>query len=426
MATLAIIGAGIGGCSAAYFASKYIPGIKVTIYESQDRIGGRILTQKEFGTNLEIGAAFFNGGNKTILSIVNAEKLKVKRVDERKHFAVWNGSKIIFRSNKQAAITNLKLLLRYKISIIRALLLLRKAKQQISNLYSQELKAPTEIEELLESSGLKKWYTKSFDELLTERGVHNSFIDEIVTPITRIIYSQNANMGGFAGISSLIGVYGAPIYNFTEGNCSFPAHLTEASHAVVNQGRRVSKIEKTAQGFYKVIAENEETVFDGVIIAAPLDLAGIEFKGVSNYDLVPQRYQTLYTKAMKGVFNTSYFGLSESTEPPAIVLTTKNVAPITLFNIQKIENSESLVTISSTDPINDEIFTSIFKDKGVPVLQHCWKSAYPIFKPVTKLTPTRFDKKLIYLNSIEASVSSMETAAFSALNAVKMISTEFS
>ena len=209
MASLAVVGAGVGGCSAAYFARKYFPAVKVTIYDVQDRVGGRILTQKADGINLEVGASFFNGANKTILGIVNAERLRVQRVEKRFDFAVWNGSKFIFRSNKKAALTNLKLLLQYKLSIVRTLLLLREAKRQIAKLYGEEWKNPVNIDDLFELTGLKEWCAKTFDELLTERGVSSTFIDEVATPITRTIYSQNADLGGFAGISSLIGVYGS-------------------------------------------------------------------------------------------------------------------------------------------------------------------------------------------------------------------------
>jgi len=46
MVKLAVIGAGIGGCSAAYFARKYLPNSKVTVYERGKRVGGRVLTFK--------------------------------------------------------------------------------------------------------------------------------------------------------------------------------------------------------------------------------------------------------------------------------------------------------------------------------------------------------------------------------------------
>ena len=53
MTNLAIVGAGIGGCSTAYFAQKYLTNTKVTVFDSQQQIGGRILSQKAYDINLE-------------------------------------------------------------------------------------------------------------------------------------------------------------------------------------------------------------------------------------------------------------------------------------------------------------------------------------------------------------------------------------
>jgi protoporphyrinogen oxidase len=179
MKSLAVVGAGIGGCSAAYFASKHIPNIKLIIYDSQDRVGGRILTHKIDGLNLEIGASFINGSNKTILGIAKDERLKLDRVQDQADFAVWNGSKFIFRSNKNAAMTDFKLLLAYKMSIIRTLNLLKKAKGQVAKLYGEETKNPADLAELFELAGLNKWHKKTFAELLSESGASRTFIDEV-------------------------------------------------------------------------------------------------------------------------------------------------------------------------------------------------------------------------------------------------------
>ena len=227
MAKLAIVGAGIGGCSAAYFAHKYLPNQNVTIYDSQNRIGGRIQTYNQSGVTIELGAAFFNRFNKTLLDIIKAERLKIAPVEGPKDFAVWNGSKIVFRSNKQSFATIFSLLAKYQLSLARTFLLLRKVRGQVAKLYQEEQKNPADIGELFESTGLDKWHKMSFSEELIERGVSQAFIDEVVTPITRVIYSQNADLGGFAGLSALIGVYSGPTYSLAEGNSSLPTSPCE-------------------------------------------------------------------------------------------------------------------------------------------------------------------------------------------------------
>ena len=420
MANLAVVGAGIGGCSAAYFARTYLPGVKVVIYDSQDRIGGRILTHNADGVTLELGAAFFNGLNKTLLDTVKAERLKITPVEGRMDFAVWNGSEFVFRSNRQPLATSLRLLAKYRLSLTRALSLLRKVRGQVTKLY-RELRNPADIGELFESTCLDEWYKKPLSEVLVERGISQAFIDEIVTPIARTIYSQNAELGGLAGISSMLGVYSGATYSLTEGNSILPVHLAEASNATIKLGQKVDIIEKTSDGNYRVYTGEEMAVFDSVIIATPLELADIEFEGLYVDGWEPRPHQAVYRKVMRGVLDPHYFGLRNSAEPPANVLTTKDSGPITQYSVQRVSDGEALVTISSPKPLNNSGFEGVFKNGAVSVLEHCWKAAYPVFKPLAKLPLTRIDKRLVYVNAVEPSVSSMETSALAASNAVRML-----
>jgi phytoene dehydrogenase-like protein len=425
MKSIAIVGAGIGGCSAAYFARKNIPNVNLTMYDAQDRIGGRILTRKTEGVNLELGASFINETNKTILGLVKNTSLNLKRVEDQQEFAVWNGSKIIFNSNKKAALTNLRLLMRYKLSTIRTFLLLKEAKSQAAKLYQKEENA-MDIAGLFESVGLAKWTTKTLVEILLAKGVSRTFIEELASPLTRTIYTQNADIGGLAGISSLLGAYGGTIYRLVDGNDSLPTHLAQASQAAIKLKQKVTGIEKTREGNYKVSTKTDTSNFDGVIIAAPLELAQIHLDGITKLNHKSQEYQRVYTKIMKGNLNPSHFGLNNSAKPPTIVLTTKEADPITQIGIQKAQKNQYLVSVSSPEPISSDFFNGVFKESGSPVLEHCWTAAYPRFKPLTKLPLSRLDERLLYLNSIEAAVSSMETATLSALHSTRVMKAEFS
>lgn len=424
MAKIAVVGAGIGGCAFSYFAKKYLPNTEVTIYEAQNRIGGRVLTQHYAGSDFELGAAFFNDTNKLIVDLVKAEQLKAKRLEERGNFAVWNGSKLIFKSSKQSAVTDVRLLEKYQLSLARTFLLIREAKRQFAKLYREAQKTPSEIGHLLEAAGLDKWYTRGFDDVLLEAGVGQGFLDEVVTPITRIIYTQNGDIGGLAGIASLIGVYSNATYSLVEGNSYLPTHLAEVSNAKVKLGQKVDSIEKTPGASYNVRSGEDVAQFDCVVIATPLEIAGIKFDGVQLPNWAPQPYQKVFRRTARGILNPAYFGLENSATPPSIILTTKNSGQIAQFSLQKSDSTESFVTISSPEPIVDDVFRGVFKGNSEIVLDHHWSAAYPAFKPIAKLPPTELDRNLLYLNSIEPSVSSMETAAFSALNAVRLMKGE--
>jgi prenylcysteine oxidase / farnesylcysteine lyase len=256
---------------------------------------------------------------------------------------------------------------------------------------------------------------------LTRRGVIQVFIDEVLTPLTRVIYSQNADLGGFAGLSALIGVYSGPTYSLTYGNSSLPVRLLNSSQVSVKLSQKIDRIEKTSKGTYRLVTKFESEVFDNIIVATPLELADLEFDGISLHGWTPQPYQTVHRRVMRGIFDPDYFGLKKSSDPPSEILTTKDADSISQFGFQKASNGEVLVTISSPKPFDSNAFNGMFKNGGVTVLDHCWKAAYPKFKPATKLFLTRIDKRLMYVNAVEPAVTSMETSALSALNAVRLL-----
>jgi phytoene dehydrogenase-like protein len=423
MVNLAVIGAGIGGCSAAYFAHKHLPNSKVTIYETENRIGGRAFTFNDNKIKSEIGAAFFNPHNKIICSLVKEMGLKTEKLEEVSDIAVWNGTEIIFKSNHLMFYNMLKMLSKYKLSVPKLLLGLREANGKIKKLY--ENRKPTELWELFEKAGLDKWYKMPFDQVLVEMGVDRNVIDDLITPITRIIYSQNAELGGFAGLSSLLGIYGESIYSLKEGNNILPTKLLEASNSKVKLENKVESVEKTSKDTFRVSVGDNTSVFDGVIIAAPLEVADITFEGVANQKWQAREYQKIYIQLMKGAVNRRYFGLDSSSKLPSIILTSKEADPITRFSINKSTNSESLVTVTSTEPLSNSLLEGLFENRRI-ILKHTWSAAYPIFKPIEKIPPTCVDKGLLYLNAIESAASSLESSAFAALNSINMMKEQIS
>ncbi len=420
MVNLAIIGAGIGGCSAAYFAHKYLPGLEVTVYEKGKRVGGRVYTFNSKGTKIELGAEFFNSNNRTVYGLVKEMGLEAKKMEETNDIAVWNGTEIVFRSNLPMFYTMLKLFGKYKLSGPRLLLKIREAEGKVKQLY--ENKEPTEFSALFEKVGLDKWYKHSFDQILVENGVDRKFIDELITPITRIIYSQNAELGGFAGVSSLLGISGEAIYSLKEGNDVLPRRLVEASGASVELGTKVDSVERLSDGTFRLSMGEGSSVFDAVVVAAPLEVADISFEGIENQEKMQKReYQRIYIRLMKGTVDLKYFNLESSSGLPSIILTSKEADPITRFSISESTDNESWVAMTSTEHIGDEIVDDLFKGDGQTVFDYSTFSAYPIFKPIESIPNTFLDKGLLYVNAIESAASSLESSTFAALNSIKAI-----
>ncbi len=417
MVRFAIIGTGIGGCSAAYFARKYFPNSKITVYEMDKRVGGRTLTYHHGKTQIELGAAFFNHNNRIIYDLINEMKLNMKKIRDTADIAVWNGTEIIFKANQPMFYNILKLIATYKLNTPKLLILLREAKEKIKKLYQEK---PAEFWEIFENVGLDKWYKQRFDKILNDSGIDNKFIDEIITPIIRIIYSQDASRGGFAGLSSLLGVYEESIYSLSEGNDILSRKLIEKSNINLELGNKVESIEKTSRNTYRIISGNNNLIADGVIIATPLETTNLRIDGILNTELQLREYEKIYIKIIEGEINFRFFNLNKSDELPSIILTSKEANPITRFSINKSMEDKPIVTITSKKPIDNHILDEIFNN-GRTLLDHVWKAAYPTFAPIERLPSTILSRRLMYLNAIESASSSLESSAFAALNSIRMM-----
>jgi prenylcysteine oxidase / farnesylcysteine lyase len=423
MTNLGVVGAGVGGCSAAYFASKHLPESKVTVYEKEDRVGGRVCTFRNKETRKELGAEFLNSGNKTVCQLVKETGLELQKLEELMDIAVWNGTEITFKSGQPMFYRLLKLVSKYKLNVPKLLLMLKQADGKLKELYKNAETSPAEFWQLFADVGLDEYYKTRFDEALVKKGVDQKIIDELITPITRIIYSQNATLGGFAGLSALLGVYGEAVYRFKDGNDVFPRKLLEVSEAKVENSRVIS-IEKTSEGSFRVTAEDRTEVFDTVVVAVPLKVANIAFDGIEKSKLQEPEYQKIYIRLMKGQVNPKFFNL-DSSELPSVILTTTDTDPLTRFSIIKsTKKNEHWITVTSTKPLNGSYLEGLFKN-GTTVLDHTWNSAYPMFKPTQKLPSSCLDKGLMYVNAIETAVSSMETTTFAASNCIKTLKQQF-
>ncbi|GMF04506.1 unnamed protein product [[Candida] boidinii] len=138
---VAIIGAGAGGSSAAYYLQKYTNStiFDITIFEKNSYIGGRSTTidfpidSKYDDLNIEkkkieLGASIFTEANEILTKAVSTFGLSMSGGDDDdpdstsgSSFAVWNGKKIVytFTQSSWSIWTAIKLLFRFGISIIK-------------------------------------------------------------------------------------------------------------------------------------------------------------------------------------------------------------------------------------------------------------------------------------------------------------------
>jgi prenylcysteine oxidase/farnesylcysteine lyase len=230
-------------------------------------------------------------------------------------------------------------------------------------------------------------------------------------------------MGGFAGISSLMGPFNPPIYSIPEGNDKVPQNLLDSLSTEPLLKHKVNAIEKSSDDKYWVSGDNFSEKYDYVITAAPLEQLKIKFDDIT----IPKRmreFLTVHIRVVHGTIAPEYFGLDKPDDLPGFILTTKESDRITHMSVHHVRSNQiPYYSISSTESLSDDQLDEIFHEWKLD-LSHTWEAAYPIFKPISEIPPSRLDEGLFNLNAIESAVSTMESSAFVANNSIRWINKE--
>jgi prenylcysteine oxidase/farnesylcysteine lyase len=416
---LAIVGAGIGGCSAAHYARSRIPDLEITVFEAKSRLGGRVCSKKVGSAINEIGATFFLPINKNIQTLVDTLGIETEGIPSS--FGIWDGAHFVFKSNRFAWLTKLNLLSMYGRSAIRLFQLAKKGEEKMMKSYSDQDRGFPSYEKLIEVMDSKWSPSRSFEETLLEEGIAPKFIKEILEPFTRLIYCQGSAINGFAGITAMIGVLGNQKH-IKKGNDSLPGVLIETAKAEVRFGQRITRISRSPAGTLQLEGTpplSEE--FDAVILAAPIEDLNITFYGIES-KIEKRRFQKLFFKTITGAINKEYFGLKDLDDVPKIIMTTANsFSPfVNLVNLGVADDKLSEYHLIATKPISEESLDLIFRSR-TKSSGYALDFAYPVFNLAPKFQPILIDKNLYYINGIESAASTMESSVLGAKNAVMLL-----
>ncbi|XP_042328017.1 prenylcysteine oxidase 1 [Sceloporus undulatus] len=439
---IGVIGAGIGGTSAAYFLrQKFGKDVAIDVFE-RGEVGGRLATVNMEGRYYEAGGAVIHPLNLHMKHFVKELGLSVPQ-SRNGLLGIYNGDEFVFEESSSNIWNFLKLLWYYGLNSLRMYLWVEKILDKFMRIYRYQSHdyAFSTNEALLHALGGSEFVqmlNQTIDESMQTASFSQKFIREMVTPVMRVNYGQGVNINGFVGAVSLAGAEGG-LWSVEGGNKLVCVGLLYTSKAQLIPGTVIS-LEETMRPkgrsggtvkLYEITYNSTSGVtsdlYDIVLIATPLHrkIANITFRSFKPPipDFSSPYHQTVAT-FVHGHINTSFFGYQDpsqfqlssifTTENPNLFINSIGIVSPVQDKTREFPGSP-VWKVFSSQPLTKEQLNLLFSSYDSVEVKK-WL-AYPHYSPPEKSPPVILHDRMYYLNSMEWVASAMEMSAISAKNA---------
>ncbi|KAI9779620.1 MAG: hypothetical protein M1839_007285 [Geoglossum umbratile] len=477
---VAIIGAGAGGGSAAYYLQRYTAksGFKpsITVYERSSYVGGRSTTVNVYGDAsepAELGASIFVAVNRNLVNAAKEFGLPVGEASQSRpqeapeKLGVWNGEEFVFTQSEGSPYWwNLaKLLWKYGWAPIRTQSLMKSTVGKFLKMYEPPHFPFRSLSQVAYDVGLTNVTSEIGEQFLKANNILPPFSTDIIQASTRVNYAQNLRF--IHGLEAMVCMATEGAVSVEGGNWQIFNGMIKASGATVKLNTTVQQIRKTEFGTYIVTSNEEhptssslpqEHEYDDVILAAPFQDASITITPPLPHvpDEIPyvKLHVTLLTSPH--LLSPSAFGLPPDALVPSIVLTTlgphetplereAGVGRAGFFSISTLRRvvnpnthrDEYLYKIFSPHPITKTSFSHFLgfslgegdgdgsdgegvDDNVTWIHRHVWNS-YPYLYPRVTFEEPVLDKGLWYTSGIESFISTMETSSLMGMNVARLV-----
>ncbi|KAI9217518.1 hypothetical protein BC828DRAFT_390966 [Blastocladiella britannica] len=368
---IAVIGAGPGGSSFAYYAAQAFPNneVSIDVYEASERAGGRCHSATlEISAALglyhpvEWGASIFIDKNRNLVTAARAFNLSLgtpalaaaKQQDTKALksppfvTSLWDGSKILFELDL-AHLTwrdKLRAALRYGAwtpgQVTR---LARTAADRLDPVYDHKHPGYDKWADLVRDLGLEAEVQVSAAEYCRKHDVRAAYTDEVVEAVTRINYGRN--LDEVHALAALVGMTNGETYSVVGpsvlffdllgdndlipitagGNQQIFGSFLAASKATVHWNTTVTGIARVTDNDADEIQYQLETTKDNAIKAEPYDavVLAVPIPAARRLSLPPTSaslprvaYHRIHVTHVLGVLNRTTFP-----SRPAMVMTTR-------------------------------------------------------------------------------------------------------
>ncbi|KAL9601009.1 MAG: hypothetical protein Q9219_002831 [cf. Caloplaca sp. 3 TL-2023] len=378
--SVAIIGAGSAGASAAYYLNKFkspCQRINITIYERNSYVGGRSTTVNIYGDPAEpaeLGASIFVKVNHNLVNAAKEFSLPVEGMgtaarqnDKPEVLGIWNGQEFVFtQSDATNKYWNLaKLLWKYGYAPIRTQNLVMKTVGAFLKMYQPPYFPFTSLAQTASDLDLLGATAATGKTFLQDNSISELFAHDIIQASTRVNYAQNLDQ--IHGLETMVCMATDGAMSIQGGNWQIFASMIDASGATLLLNTSVTQITKDpSTSKYSLKTETtplhpaQDTIpssepvdiqFDSLILAAPLQYAAIAFTPPLPNPPPPipyvSQHVTLFTSPY--ALSPEYFNLppSSSSLIPTTILTTTSSNAKTLIPFYSIS---TLRTVTPPPP----------------------------------------------------------------------------
>ncbi|EMD32466.1 hypothetical protein CERSUDRAFT_118802 [Gelatoporia subvermispora B] len=455
---VAIIGAGAGGSSAAFWIAKakerFGLDVEVDVFEKNDYIGGRSTVVYPYGNSslepVELGASIFVKANKNLWRAT--EEFELDRIgfgDDDNVMGIWDGSK--FRLTTGGGFLSgwwdrVKIIWRYGFNApTRTQAIVASMLDEYLELYAKTAPRFDNITDLTQTMGWTHWIAQTTAEFFDSRGIDRRFTRELIEAATRVNYGQNVDkIHALEGLCSLAATGASSVKG---GNFQIFEQFLERSGARVHLNTSVTALTQHSgdgeSGWLVTTSKAAQPqAYRAVVLAAPFHTSSIALAAQVALPSIPEQpyvhlHVTLLSTSSPAP-DAAYFGLLSGTAPTEVLTTWDGVREGGLkpeFNSltyhglvrdkdeQVVEGplgKEWIVKIFSPEKIEDAWLERIFEGKVGWVHRKEW-DAYPVLPPTTTFPPIRLAQGLYYVNAFEPFISTMETETVAARNAIDLL-----
>ena len=328
--SIAVIGGGIAGCSAAWFLRQALgERAALTVYERDAQLGGRLATLDVGGTQVESGGTIIHETNRYLASFV--DQLALERVEPHQReeggaesVGVWDGHRFAFRTHKSALVTRLAAVWRFGVI----------APMRLQRSVARGVEQWNQVYELLERGaafdsplalcselGLADLLQKDGRQWLADSGVRGPFVDQYATPVGRIMYGQDVSMNALATSIALAGAgLAGTLFSVGGGNCRVCEGLVRDAGATLQIGTEVAGVSRAGGRFTVQLSDGRSVSHDVIVLATPGGPAALTFSGVELPEsaLRVRPFQITWATFVKGTPRADYFGLARATNQQMI------------------------------------------------------------------------------------------------------------